>query len=140
MICLGGFPLVARRPGAASKESRLGRRVSERIVAGRVWGLGGGYLNFDLFWGFPFVLYLEAPGLRRRRLVQSVASRGASLLVWFGGLVVGVCFVFGVSMCFVASPRDYIEEVLFRASPLGVHRCWQGVGAAWWMLKFRCAL
>ena len=33
----------------ASKEARLGHRVSECIVAGRVWGLGGGCLEFSWF-------------------------------------------------------------------------------------------
>ena len=29
----------------ASREARLGRRVSERVVASRVWGLGGECYN-----------------------------------------------------------------------------------------------
>jgi hypothetical protein len=32
-------------PLIASKESRLGHRVSESVVAVRVWGLGGGCLK-----------------------------------------------------------------------------------------------
>ncbi len=34
-------------PLTASREARLGHRISEFIAAGRVWGLGGGCLNFD---------------------------------------------------------------------------------------------
>ena len=46
----------AVEPVTVSKEARLGHRVSECIVAGKVWGLSGGCLNFVLFGGFPFVL------------------------------------------------------------------------------------
>ncbi len=35
-------------PLTASKEAHLGHRVSECIVVGRVWGLGGGCFKINL--------------------------------------------------------------------------------------------
>ncbi len=68
-------------PVTASKEARLGHRISECIVAGRVWGLGGGC--FKLIW-FGCSC---ASDCVEERLVLGIASRRASLLVGFGGWV-----------------------------------------------------
>ena len=45
--CVLEFGLVLRRVAwlTASKEAPLGRRVSECVVASRVWGLGSGCIN-----------------------------------------------------------------------------------------------
>ncbi len=74
----------ADAPVIASKEARLGHQVSERILAGRVCGLGGGCLK------------LAGPGRSCDTVCieggsfMGIASRIASLLVGFVGWVVSV--------------------------------------------------
>ncbi len=73
-----------------SKEARLGRRVSEWIVAGRVWGLGGGCSIFALFRRVSLCFVVRGPGTASKEARLGLASRSGSLLLGFGVWVVGV--------------------------------------------------
>ena len=97
----------------ASWKARLGRRVSDCVVACKVWGWVGEC-------GFLFVAGASCGCLRRERLVSGVASRTGSLLLRFGGVWVDVnlCFVFRVRRVVA-----YIAGGSSRASRLGLGRC-----------------
>ena len=68
----GGREAVA--PQTASKESRLGRRVSERIVVFRVWGLGGGCLKYILLFSCVGLLTASQESRLGRRASECVVA------------------------------------------------------------------